>query len=202
MIRIGITGMSGSGKSYVCSIFHTFGIPSINADSVVHRLYSERNGCTEDLARIFGKGILQSDHSVDRKALASIVFSDPSMLDILNHTVHPYVIEEIDKLVQSAQENGYCAILIDAPQLFEAGMEQSCDYIIAVIADDTFKVGNIMRRDNITEEKAQERLSNQHSDSFFMDRSDYTLHNGVDADLQGQIIKILQDIGLPYERKE
>ena len=194
--------MSGSGKSYVCSIFCKLGIPSINADSVVHKLYSERNGCTEELARFFGNGILRFDHSVDRKALASIVFSDPSMLDILNHTVHPYVIEEIDKLVHAAKEHGYSAILLDAPQLFEAGMQQSCDYIIAVVADDAFKVSNIVRRDNITAEKAKERLGNQHSDSFFMDHSDYTIHNGIDADLQGQIIKILQDIGLPYDRKE
>ena len=152
MLRIGITGMSGSGKSYVSAVFAKYGIPSINADAVVHRLYQDKNPCTVALAATYGDQILNPDHSINRAALASIVFQSREKLNQLNRTVHPFVEEVIRLEALTAEKNGFGAILLDAPQLFEAGLEKACDYVIAVLAEEDFKLHNIMKRDGITEE--------------------------------------------------
>ncbi len=195
MIRIGLTGVSGSGKSFVTKIFDQYGIPSINADAVVHELYSAKNSCTEALSHLFGNDILLTDGSVDRRKLASVVFASKEKLQLLNQTVHPFVVDRINKISKEKENQGEKAFLIEAPQLFEAGLEASCDYVISVMADHETRIERLITRDGITKQMAEKRISNQFEDSFFKDRSDFCIENNVGDDLETQVHSILTEIG-------
>ena len=196
MITIGLTGCSGSGKSYIATLFERFGIPTINADRIVHTLYAGENPCTAKLAEHFGNGVLNPDYSVNRRALADMVFQDRSLLALLNAIVHPFVLEEIDLLKERADKDGATAVMIDAPQLFESGLDQKCDYVIAVLADEKTRVKRLMNRDGIDESSIKRRLSNQFSDAFFEEHAHFCIKNSEGDDPLEQIVSILRVIGL------
>lgn len=196
MMIIGLTGASGSGKSYISGLFADNGIPTINADRIVHALYETKNSCTLLLSERFGEEILNPDHSINRKALGAIVFNDPDLLKLLNETVHPFVIEEIHKQIQKARQNSAKAVLIDAPQLFEAGLDHECNFIIAVIANKETRIQRISARDHISEQDAEQRLSRQYSDDFFKQNSDFCIYNSPQDNVSDQIHTILHTLGL------
>ena len=196
MIRIGLTGVSGSGKSFVAQIFAQYGIPSVNSDAVVHELYSTKNSCTEVLSQRFGTGILQKDHSVDRRKLAEIVFSSKEKLQLLNQTVHPFVIERIDMMAKEQELRGSKAFLIEAPQLFEAGLDATCDYIVSVVTDHETRIERLTVRDGITSEMAEKRIQNQYDDLFFKERSNFCIENKAQDDLEEQVRFVLKQLGL------
>ena len=196
MIRIGLTGMSGSGKSFVSEIFQRYGIFSVNSDKIVHELYQTKNACTEALAHAFGNAVLFDDFSVDRKTLAAIVFSSDEKLKLLNQTVHPHVLSKIDEIATENEARGASALLLEAPQLFESGLDKTCDYIVSVIANHQTRVERLILRDGITSEMVESRLSHQYSDEFFREHSDFCIENNGDDDLEIQVLTFLNQIGL------
>lgn len=196
MIRIGLTGVSGSGKSYVTKVFAKYGVSSINSDAIVHELYSSKNPCTEAIVRLFGDSVLLSDHSVNRKELASIVFASREKLLLLNQTVHPFVLDRINKVAEEKERQGERAFLIEAPQLFESGLQEFCDYVVSVISDHQIRVKRLVARDGITKKLAEKRICNQYSDSFFREHSDFCIENNEIDDLEKQVCTILTKMGL------
>ena len=147
---IGLTGTSGSGKGYVCSLFSSYGIKSIDTDKTVHALYSDDEDCRTELREEFGEGIFDAQGNICRKTLASIVFSNKEKLIRLNTIVHKYVIKKCDEEKQAAKMRGEKAFIIDAPQLFEAKMEDSCDIVVAVTADVEVRRKRLAERDNLS----------------------------------------------------
>ena len=176
MKLIGLTGTTGSGKGFVSRQFGEYGIPSVDTDALVHRLYRENTACIGELTRTFGD-VLAGDGSIDRKKLAPIVFSEPAALAKLNAIVHKYVHAEVNRIAMEYHENGADCLLIDAPQLYEAGMESMCQAVIAVVAPTQLRIARVCARDGITEEAARARIKNQHPDSFFRERADYVIEN-------------------------
>ena len=195
MTIIGLTGVSGSGKGYISQIFSTFGVPSIDSDAVVHKLYSSGGPCVDELKSAFGKDITDVNGSIDRKKLGNIVFNDSLQLEKLNGIVHKYVIAEINETIESYAGMGYNAVIIDAPQLFEAGVDRNCDHIVSVIADKDIRTKRIVERDGISEESAALRINSQHDDCFFISRSDFVIYNSGE-DLVPQVKYILEKTGL------
>ncbi len=177
MLIIGLTGNSGSGKSYVASLFEKKGIPSIDTDAIVHRLYEDNPDCINKLKSVYGDSIILPDGTVNRKALADIVFSDSEYLRILNEIVHGFVRSEVQKKLNKFAEQNKTAVIIDAPLLFESGLDKECDLTMAVIADEGTKVERITKRDKITPEKAILRLKNQKSNEFFREKCKFIISN-------------------------
>ncbi len=177
MLIIGLTGNSGSGKSYVASLFERKGIPSIDTDTIVHRLYEDNSDCINKLKSVYGDSIILPNGTVNRKALADIVFSDSEYLKILNEIVHSFVRSEVQKKLKEFVEQNKAAAIIDAPLLFESYLNKECDLTIAVIADEKTKVARIVERDKITSEKAIMRLRNQKSNDFFKEKCDFIISN-------------------------
>ena len=196
MITIGLTGASGSGKSYIAKLFSMYQIPTVNADHIVHTLYQTENECTAKLKERFGDAVINTDHSVNRRILCSIVFQDKEKLTLLNQTVHPFVICEIQKEIEKARQNAVKAILIDAPHLFEAGLDRACNVIISVIADKNTRIQRIAARDHIGEQDAAQRLSHQYGDDFFKQHSDFCIYNSDCDNASEQIHTILTTLGL------
>jgi dephospho-CoA kinase len=190
---IGLTGPSGSGKSYVANLFSKYGIPSIDTDKLVHKLYLPNTLCQKELLESFGEKIISENGPVDRKKLASIVFSDPQKLNLLNRIVHKYVFQEIQNQVEQLPDS-IKNVLIDAPQLFESGIDQKCAFTIAVLADYNTRLSRISVRDKISNEAIQSRFCNQHTDDFFIQNCDFVIYNNPNDSLEKQIKEIVNKI--------
>lgn len=192
---LGITGRSGSGKGYVCARFAEHGIAFIDTDGIVHSLYRENRDCIAELIAAFGP-ITTDSGEIDRKKLGQIVFSDDSKLKKLNEIVHRYVLIEIRHQCALLEAEGNAAVLVDAPQLFEAHLEKICDLVIAVVAPEDLRIERICQRDGIGADSASARLAHQLDDSFFAGNADIVIVNDGVSDIDGQVKDILDRIGL------
>lgn len=193
---IGLTGTSGSGKGYVCDAFSKYSVNSIDTDKIVHLLYKKDEDCKNELRDRFGDAIFNSYGSVCRTRLRKIVFSDKEKLQILNKTVHKHVIKKCEEKIKEAEKRGKKAIIIDAPLLYEAGLDKRCDFVIAVTASEDVRRARIAERDHLNEKDIESRMKNQHSDAFFAEKADYTIVNNGNEDVLLQVEKILSSEGL------
>lgn len=193
MKLIGLTGTSGSGKGYVSLLFADRGIGSIDTDAIVHRLYREDADCIASLEAAFGP-ICGENGGVDRRKLAAIVFADSDRLAQLNRIVHRLVWQEVERICQAKEAEGCQWLLLDAPQLYEAGMEALCHKVIAVTAPVPIRMERICKRDGLSKEAAEARIRNQHSDAFFEERADYLICNDGVMPLAGQIDRIMGEL--------
>ncbi len=195
MLVLGLTGVSGSGKGYICEYFGRYGLSVINTDKIVHELYENSKECIMSIVDAFGDGILTSSGKIDRRALGALVFSDRAALEKLNYTVHKFTLEKVREKINNCIKKKIKAVVVDAPQLFESGFDRECDKIISVISDENRRIERICKRDNITKEAALKRLANQHEDSFFIERSDYVIFNNGE-DIETQVRRILEGLEL------
>ena len=186
---IGITGPSGSGKSLLCRHLSEMGIPSIDADAVYHGMLTPPSRCIDAIVAAFGDDLLAPDGSIDRSVLSARVFSDHAQLELLNATVLPIVIDEINKMISELDKRGAHTVAVDAPTLIESGFYRSCDMIIAVIAPIESRIRRIMNRDKISEERAKQRVLSQKADDFYSSVADMTIFNDKDESDFMQTVK-------------
>ena len=197
MIIIGLCGNSGSGKSTVCKIFAKYGLPSIDADLVYRELTASETELTKKISERFGNETLNADLSLNRKALAGIVFADNSeaLLAELNKITHSSIIKETKKRIEFFSKEGVDAVIFDAPLLFESGFNNECNVIISVCAPQEEKIERIIQRDNVTREIAEKRLNSQLSEEFLRENSDFVINSGEEyPDAEIQIKKIIKNI--------
>ena len=178
---IGLTGGSGSGKGLAGVFFSSFGCAVVDTDKLYHAMIEKDSECSRALIAEFGDGISAENGGVVREKLADIVFSDKEKLASLNKIAHSFVRAECDKLIENEKAAGREAIVIDAPQLFEADMQNICNATVAVISDKSTRVKRICARDGISEGKANARIASQHTDAFFAENCDYLIENNSDA---------------------
>lgn len=198
MIIIGLCGSSGSGKGYVCNAFAKHGVAFIDTDLVYRENVLVNNSCVSELINSFGNGILEDDR-VSKKRLAKIVFEGAGAaqrLNILNQITHKYIKIETDRLILKYEREGFKAVLIDAPVLFESGFDKMCQVTICVTAPYEEKLERIMKRDQITKEKAEARLKAQLSDFELRKRCNYEIDDSNGKDIDEQILSILKDLEL------
>ena len=196
---IGLCGRSGSGKGYVSGVFAELGVPAIDTD-VVYRLMSGPaevpSACMQELSRAFGEKILNPDHSLNRRAMADIVFAadGAEARNTLNRITHAHILCETRRLAERYAEEGHRFVLIDAPLLFESGFDAFCRSTVCVTAPDPICIERIMSRDGVTEEEARRRLSAQIPLEELMRRCDYTVVNDGTVPVRPQVEQIIQTI--------
>lgn len=197
MLVIGLAGGSGSGKGVASQIFASYGFLHIDTDRVYHDLISGPSPCLSELVSEFGGGILAQNGALDRKKLAAIVFSDRTKLDRLNSIAHRHILKKTREIINSARADGYFAVLVDAPLLFESGFDKECDLVISLLAKRDIRICRIIARDGISSEKAAARIDNQLSDGFLTERSDYIIeNNGTTEELSQKIDEIINELKL------
>lgn len=170
-IIVGLTDPSGAGKTTVSKIFKENGFFVLNADLVARYIVS-MDETTKVLAEHFGGVILKEDGTLNRSALADIVFTDSEKLQELNDILFPLICSKVRETIRKYRRE---YVLLDAPQLFESGMNKECDFIVSVIAPHDVLVERIMGRDRINKESAEYRLLSQLSEEFFRDNSDFVI---------------------------
>lgn len=187
MLKIGITGGIGSGKSTVCRVFSVLGIPVFEADSVAKKLMITDKGIREKLVNLFGSAVYLPDQTIDRKFLAGIVFKDPSLLAQLNGIVHPVVRKTFFDWCEK-QQSPY--IIHEAAILFESGFYKMMDKTITVVTSENERIRRVMKRDGITLELVKERIKNQWSDEERVKLANFVIGNNDDQLIIPQIIEI------------
>ncbi|HPE95515.1 MAG TPA: dephospho-CoA kinase [Bacillota bacterium] len=189
---IGICGGTGAGKGVVSSIFRLHGAFVIDCDAIARNTVAVGTPALAEIFGAFGLDYRMHDGSLDRKKLAERIFADEQAKQKLEHITHPRIVSEIEQ--QLAEHSGL--VVIDAPLLFEAGVNDLCDCVISVIADEKTRIERIMSRDSISYELACERIKGQKSDDFLRRNSDYTIHNSSSvAKLDEQVKNIIIQIG-------
>lgn len=195
MLRIGLTGPSGSGKGYISSLLAKRGIPTLDCDRVVHTLYRDA-GFVQVLSVAFSVDLSASDGSVNRKKLGEIVYNDPKAMRKLAGFVYPPVRQRCLGYLEEAEAVGYLAAAVDAPQLFEAGFEKDYDCILCVTAPEEERLQRIVLRDGISAEQARLRMKNQKTEEEYRRRSDFVLSNGANDHPEETLSYILGKMGI------
>ena len=180
---IGLTGGIAGGKSTVSAYLSKKGIEIIDADKISHEICSEGSECLKRIKEEFGEGVFEGE-SLDRKALAAVVFSDKEKLKQLEEITHPIIIEETKKRLAKC---GGIAV-IDAPLLYAANMDKLCTEVWSVSADEEKRIRRIMERDNATRAQAVERIKNQMPQQELDRRADFVIKN--DGSKEDLILKV------------
>ena len=195
MIVIGLTGSTGAGKGCVCQAFLNYNINSIDTDQTSRKVCDIGKPCLKELTLAFGEQILNPDKSLNRKALANIAFSDKEKHLTLNKITHKHILNEVRDWLQQEKLNGKSAAIVDAPLLFESGFDKECDIIIAITADKDTRISRIIKRDNLTLDEANLRISKQHDDLFYTQNADYVIvNNGNINEVTNQVENIYSSL--------
>lgn len=170
-IIIGLTGPTGSGKSSVSAAAEKFGLKVIDCDKTARKATEKGTEGLKALTKAFGSEILNQDASLNRKALAALAFKNRESTELLNKTILPYIVELV-KSEALGQDT-----LLDAPTLFESGINEICDKTIAVLADREIRLKRITARDNLTLNEAKTRINAGKHEWFYKENADYIIYN-------------------------
>lgn len=187
MIKLGITGGIGSGKSTACKVFSALGIPVFEADSEAKKIINTNPEVRRQLIQLFGTEVYLEDRTVNRKYLADIVFNNRSLLSELNKIVHPAVrltFIEWSKI----QDSPY--VIHEAAILFESGFHRIMDKTIVVVADENQRISRVLKRDDVSMELVRQRMQHQWSDEEKIKLADFVIRNNDDELIVPQIIEI------------
>ncbi len=191
---IGLTGLTGAGKSTVAQKLMAYGCYHIDADKVAREVINNNEIVKNNLKERFGEDVINADGTTNRLILASRAFADEDSTNALNEITHPVVTAKIKSIIKEMEAIGYRGVIIDAIALFESGEDKLCDFTVAVVAPVDVRLERIIKRDNMTEEKALERINAQKDESFFTQKADYVLWNYPPYDINVEIRPIVAQI--------
>lgn len=198
---IGLTGPTGAGKSYVSQIFSELGFAVIDADKIAKDIMEKGSPTLAKIADAFGKDMLKADGSLDRQKLADTAFADEHKTKLLNSITHPAILDIAKALAEQYAEQGRKFVMFDAPLLFESGADKICDFVISVIAPHDVRISRIQKRDGITKEQAERRMSAQHDDDFYIDKSDFCIYANDSYDnIKNKVQSIIDEIEIKAEK--
>ncbi len=189
---IGLTGGSGAGKTEIARIFAANSYEIIDYDKLTREIYTPNSACLADIRAHFGDEVFENDGSLKRKALGAIVFGDRDKLALLNSIVYKYLLAyTAEKISNSAGKR----LVLDAPTLFEAGLNRKCDVIIGVISEKNKRIDRISLRDSLSRRDAENRINSQKSDGFYRENCDYIIVNSGDMEnLHREAMTVLRSI--------
>lgn len=190
MLRVGITGGIGSGKSTVAKIFEVLGVPVYYADDAAKRLMNEDPELKEQITREFGEKAYNG-HALNRSHIAGLVFNNQEKLQLLNSLVHPVTIRDGEQWMQR-QTSAYA--LKEAALIFESGAQQYLDYVIGVSAPAALRIHRTMRRDGVTREEVNARMSRQIQESIKMRLCNFIITNDDQKLVIPQVLHLHEEL--------
>jgi dephospho-CoA kinase len=193
MLKIGLTGGIGSGKSTVAKVFEALGIPVYYADEAAKRLMNEDKEIKEALLHHFGKESYVNG-KLNRPYIASIVFNDKEKLELLNFITHPATIRDANEWMKK-QNSAY--IIKEAALLFESGSSEHLDKIVGVYAPASLRMMRTMERDNISRDEVIKRMNRQIEEEIKMKLCDFVIINDEQQLVIPQVIKLHEQLSEP-----
>jgi dephospho-CoA kinase len=193
MLKVGLTGGIGSGKTTVAKIFEVFGIPVYYADDAARKLMNINEELKAAIIKNFGKETYP-DGELDRKYLASIVFNNKEKLELLNSLTHPVTIADAEQWI-NRQTSPY--IIKEAALLFESGAAERLDHVIGVYAPQHIRVKRVMDRDGLPAEEVMKRISRQIDEEMKMKLCDFVITNNEVQLVIPQVLELHQKFTSP-----
>ncbi len=192
---IGLTGPTGSGKSTVAGVLKAKGFEAIDCDLVAREVVEKGSPLLDVLAEAFGDGILNPDGVLNRKALAKAAFSDTASTEKLNSIMLPFIADRIKETLENYSADGVENVLLDAPTLFESGLDRECDAVLAVLCPRDIRKKRIIVRDSLSEADAETRLKASKPDEFYLKRTSHIIYNSGDLkSFEAEISKAIGEI--------
>lgn len=187
---VGVTGGIGSGKSTVCKVFETLGIPVFNADDEAKNIYSTEPHALHLVKETFGQSVFTNDE-LDKVKLAKTVFANAELLQRLNGIIHPLVRKRFAEW-QTKQSAPY--LIREAAILIESGAHKDCDHIILVSASEETRIQRVIKRSGLSEEEIRKRIANQWTDEQRRPYCDFEIRNEDGVLILPEIYHIHQQI--------
>ncbi|WP_158826458.1 dephospho-CoA kinase [Mucilaginibacter lacusdianchii] len=175
MLKIGITGNIGSGKTTVSKVFELLGIPVFYADDAAKKVMTNDAELIKGITQAFGQDAYFADGTLNRRYIAGIVFNNELELKKLNALVHPAVFRAFDQWAAAQTNVPY--VLKEAALLFESGSNRDCDYTVLVTAPTEVRIKRVMQRDSITQTEAESRNAKQMAETDKIQLADYIISN-------------------------
>ena len=191
MIKVGITGGIGVGKTYICNILKKMGYSIFSSDQVSKKIVSENTFVRDQIRNFFGEDIIENE-KISREKLAIQVFSNRKKLKKLNEIVHPFVKKEFDNWMSKRYDEK--VVFKEAAFIFEANSHKNLDYIVCVTAKLQDRINRVMKRDKVDSYSVKKRISMQMSQIEKEKLSDFVIFNSKDDLVLPQIIKVLKKI--------
>lgn len=190
---IGVTGNSGSGKSFICEfLLNKYDdVVIVDADKIAKKMSNIDTLYYKEIVNMFGKNIIKDNLEINRQMLAKIIFNDDDKRQKLNSITFKYVVDEIKNKIKL--NNDKSMIVIDAPLLFESGLDKVCDITVGVVSNEDVKIDRICKRDKLSIKQARDRLKVQLSDEYLRERCDFIIENNGNTDF---LNKQLEEIAI------
>ena len=192
ILKVGITGGIGSGKTTVCKVFEALGIPVYYADWHARQLMVNAPRLVAGVKELFGPDAYLEDGALNRPYIAEKVFNNDKKLQQLNHLVHRVVAEDADRW-HSAQEN-VPYTLKEAALLFESGNYKQLDKVITVFAPEDLRIQRVMDRDQVSSTEVRARMAKQMPEEEKLKRADYIVYNDGKHSLVRQVWDIHREL--------
>lgn len=189
---VGLTGPSGAGKSTVGALLSQAGCRVLDCDALTRSPQVYDEDCIRAIQNAFGADTA-SNGVLDRALLGSRAFSSPEAKAKLEAIVFPRIVARVREFLDMAQREGERCVVLDAPTLFEAGLDVVCGRILTVTAPRELRLSRIRRRDRLTKQAALRRISAQHPEEYYLSRADHVVENGGEGSLEDALAPILLD---------
>ena len=191
MIKVGITGGIGVGKTYICNILQKMGYSIFSSDQISKKIVSENTFVRDQIRNFFGEDIIENE-KISREKLAIQVFSNRKKLKKLNEIVHPFVKKEFDNWMSKRYDEK--VVFKEAAIIFESNSHKNLDYVVCVTAKLQDRINRVMKRDKVDSYSVKKRISMQMSQIEKERLSDFVIFNSKDDLVLPQIIKVLKKI--------
>lgn len=190
MIKVGITGGIGAGKSFVCKRFAAMGIPVFDCDKESKLLMNTHQVVRFRLTELLGQECYQND-TLNRAFLAEKIFNNPTLKQQVEAIVHPMVAEQFS---QWASKQNAPIVLVESAILYESGFDKQVDKVIVVDANTETRIERTMKRDACSKEQAEQRINAQMSNQEKIKKADYIIQNNPGSDINSQLFELMKKL--------
>ena len=201
MLRVGLTGSIGVGKSFVASVFVELGCHVLDADQTAREVVMPATPGLKALTEVFGEHILNTDGTLDRKRLGAVIFADPGQRQKLNNILHPFIIARQDEILNTWEAEDPDGIgIVDAALMIESGGYKRFDKLIVVHCRPEVQLERLMLRDKLSREQALRRINSQMPQEekqkfadYLIDASDgFDLARARTVEVHNQLIRVIR----------
>ncbi|MDD4372928.1 MAG: dephospho-CoA kinase [Bacteroidales bacterium] len=189
MLKIGITGNMGSGKSLVCSIFAKLGIPVFNADQQTKLLYSE-NDIRLKIQKQYGKSIYHANGKLNKIKLAKLIFNNPFAMQFIRELMYPRLYKRFEEWATEQQKQQFPYVLYEAALIFENDFQSHFDFTILITAPEAIRVERIKERDKFTVSEIRQRMDHQWPETKKLELADFVIQNDGKTMLIPQVLEV------------
>lgn len=194
ILKIGVTGGIGSGKSEVCALFARLGIPILSADEIAREISATHPDVRRKIVNLFGTSSYLPDGTLNRSYLASRVFTKKQSQKKLEMIVHPRVEREMFRRIKELRQRGEKIVIVEAALIYEAGLDKSLDVVVVVDADVQVRIDRVRKRDVVSEEDVRRRIVAQLDTGEKVQQADYVIRNDGTLEELASNVKFLHSL--------